>query len=173
MAWTTVISSEARGNDGRAVEVAAGTGNSRTVLQVIVQRDRRGRWTVPQPPAIVGGPPASPRDVVPPELEVDDKSLTATATRFVRHYLAGEDDDLSADLLSGVAVSTPRTGFRVKAVEAVTWAQRPRRVAVAITARSSSGRQLALRYELSVVRASGRWLVAGVDTSQPDREVTP
>lgn len=172
--WTTVLDATAPGRDAREVQVAAVSGEVMTVLDIIVRRDARGRWGVPQPPAVVGGPAPVRDRVAPPELEVEDKALVTTAGRFLRHYLAAESEDLAADLIAGATVTPPRTDLRVKAIEAVTWIRQPRLIAVAITARSSSGRQLALRYELPVVRASGRWLVAGVGNSpQPDREVTP
>ena len=169
--WTTVVESHAAGQQ-RLVTIAVGSSSEVSYLAVRVARDRGG-WHVVAAPAVVGGPSPTRVATPPAELEVGDTALKATASRVVRHYLAGERDDLSADLAAGAAVTPPSTDLRVKAVQAVTWTQQPRRIAVEAIIRSPSGRQLSLRYELAVARVGGRWLVAGVENSSPDPEVLP
>jgi hypothetical protein len=46
-----------------------------------------------------------------------------------------------------------------------------RTVAVSATARTADGARLPLRYELSVARSAGRWLVTGIESNTNDPEV--
>ena len=167
--WTTVVDSRQVGRSARMVTVAVGTDTGTTDLAVPLTSDGHGRWRVESVPAIVGERTPPRIAVSPAELEVEDAALKAAASRVVRHYLAGEGDDLSADLVSGADLQPPVTDLRVRSVDAVTWIARPRRVAVAVTARSSTGRQLALRYELAVVRTGDRWLVAALQDQNTTR----
>ena len=170
---TTAIVDSAPGRRGnRSVTVAVRRAGGTTFLRLDVARDAHGRLSVASPPAVVGPPPSTRTQVRPPEVEVEDRTMRAAAARVVRHYLAGQHDELSADLAAGVDVRPPATSFRVASVVATTWVQPSRRVAVEVIARTPGGQQLTLRYELPVVRVSGRWFVTGVDTTPHDREVT-
>lgn len=167
----TAIASVSPVIGGANVTVAARSDSGWQYLDVPVRR-HADRLFVAAPPAIVGAPLVA-RDALPgPEDEVQSPALTRVAERVMRHYLAGDRADLSADLAPRVAIATPVGDLRVASVEAVTWAAAPRRVAVVLRARGSRGLRLTLRYELGVVRRDGRWLVTGI-ADTPTHEEHP
>lgn len=165
IAWSAPVASSSGGRGRRIVTVLADDGRRRWYLAVTVARDRTGRLAVVALPAVVGPPAVRANVAAAPELEVDDPALTQVARRAVRHYVAGERTDLVADLAPRAAVTLPSLSLRVADVVAVTWAARPRRVAVAVVAAASGGLRLTLRYELDMVRVAGRWLVRRVQVN--------
>jgi len=169
--WATVAQDGTGVHGRRMVTVAAVTSNGPVWLAVTVARDH-GALFVPVAPAIVGGPPSAPRASSGVEAEVEDRGLRLVAARVVRNFLAGERDDLAADLAPHVAVSPPAQPLKPRSTDAVTWVTRPRRVAVAVTARERSGAVAALRYELDVRRMAGRWVVTAVHTNPAPQENT-
>jgi hypothetical protein len=83
-----------------------------------------------------------------------------SAPAAVRNYLAGRRDDLLADLAPGAVVSLPERPLRLRSTDAITWARRPRLVAVEVEA--PTGQRLTLRYELAVARRD-RWYVRAIE----------
>jgi len=170
--WTATVGDRPMRPGRRIVTVVAGVGSSLTYLAVPIERDDKHRVFVAGPPAIVGPPPIARGASSPAELEVDDPALRDVATRVVRHYLARDSQDLAADLDRSAIVTLPTQPLLLADVEAVTWVSRARLVAVAITATDRDGRRLPLRYELALVRRSGRWLVNTVDVNPLPPEAT-
>jgi hypothetical protein len=168
--WSAAIASQARPGGGRIVTVLLNDGRRDWYLAVPVVVDRAGRRFVPSPPALVGAPSVRTDAVAPAELEVDDAALRQVVERFLRHYLAGDRVDLAADLARGAALTLPPTPTRLVDVASTTWAARPNRVAAAVTAAGPDSVRLDLRYELTVVRLGGRWLVRGIQVNPLDRE---
>jgi hypothetical protein len=154
---------------GANVTVAVAAGGAWNFLSVPVRR-RPGGLVVDGVPAVVGEPPVAKDELGQPEDEVQSSQLKAMAGRVVRHYLAGARADLAADLAPRASVSIPRTDLRVANVDAITWADPGRRVAVALHARGRDGLNLTLRYELEVVRRGGRWLVIAVAGNPNQKE---
>lgn len=168
--WTAAVADHPGSGGDRVVTVLADDGRSRWYLAVSVATDKGGRRFVPTAPALVGPPAAPPRPTSLAELEVDDPSLRQVATRVVRHYLARDASDLQADLAPRAAVTLPLSAARSVQVGLVTWASRPARVAVAVNVAGVDDAQIALRYELQVVRVGGRWLVRSVQVNPLDRK---
>jgi hypothetical protein len=168
--WSAAVASQARAGGGRLVTVLLDDGRRDWYLAVPVVVDRAGRRLVPSPPALVGAPSVRADAVAPAELEVDDAALRQVVERVVRHYLAGDRVDLAADLARGAALTMPPTPTRLVDVASTTWAARPNRVAVAVTAAGPGSVRLDLRYELNIVRLGGRWLVRGIQVNPLDRE---
>lgn len=168
--WSAVVASQARAGGGRIVTVLLDDGRRDWYLAVPVVIDRSGRRLVPSPPALVGAPSVRADSVAPPELEVDDAGLRQVVERVLRHYLAGDRVDLAADLARGAVLTLPPTRTRLVDVDSTTWAARLARVAAAVTAAGPGSVRLDLRYELSVVRFGGRWLVRGIQVNPLDRE---
>lgn len=165
----TSIAAVRRVARGADVTVAVLTDGRWRYLAVPVRRDA-GRLFVAGPPAVVGSPPVATDMATEPEDEVQSVALKRVAERAMRHYLAGDRTDLSADLDPRARVATPLTDLRVAGVEAVTWSAAPRRVAVLLRTRGAGGLRLTLRYELGVVRRDGRWLVTGIADSPTNEE---
>jgi hypothetical protein len=173
--WSAVVATERDGRNRVVVTVAADDGAGEPwYLAVTVGRDAAGRLLIAGRPAVVGAPSTSPRPMSAPELEVEDPALRTVAARVVRHYVAADGDDLSADLTTPrPAVSLPTVRLRVVDVLATTWVRRGSRVAVTAVARGPRGVRLTLRYELSVARVAGRWLVREIHVNPLHREVNP
>jgi hypothetical protein len=157
--WSAVVGS-ARTSLGRVVTVAAETDRRQVHLAVTVRRDGRGLLAVTAPPAVVGPPPVAHGTRPPAEDEVGDRALRTVATRVVKNYLALERENLAADLARGAVVSLPEQRLKVASIDGVTWSGR--RIAVALIAADGDRLRLSLRYELTVVREAGRWLVRTV-----------
>jgi hypothetical protein len=168
--WSAAVASQPRAGGGRIVTVLIDDGRRDWYLAVPVMVDRAGRRFVPSPPALVGAPSVRTDAVAPAELEVEDAGLRQVVERVVRHYLAGDRVDLAADLARGAALTLPPTPMRLVDVASTTWAARPNRVAAAVTAAGPGSVRLDLRYELTVVRLGGRWLVRGIQVNPLDRE---
>jgi hypothetical protein len=161
----TVVAGVAR-QGGHVVRVTVGVDDGQTWTYLAVPvRNEAGRLSVPNAPAIVGPPAVARNPVGPVEDEVQDTALKQVITRVLRHYLARDRSDLAADLVPGVQPSLPETAWRPLGIDAVTWAVPPRRAAVTLRAQDPGGLRLTLRYELTVVRRGGRWLVAAVFTN--------
>jgi hypothetical protein len=154
----------------RKITVAANTSLGRVYLAVPVERDENGVLFIGGAPAIVGPPPASRHPRTRPESEVEDRQLRALGARVVRNFLGGERQDLAPDLHPDAVVSLPENRLRVRSTDAITWAAAPRRVAVLVTAASRHAPRMALRYELSVLRLGGRWVVRTIHTNPTARE---
>ena len=168
--WTAVEGTRAVDSDRLIVTVVAGTNRGPMHLAVSVSRDARGLLFVSALPALLG-PPATATDAMAGgETEVEDRQLRAVASRVIRNFLAGDRADLAADLHPRAVTSLPELRARVRTTEAITWVARPRRVAVQVAAEVPHGPRMALRYELDVVRASGRWAVRIVHTNPIARE---
>lgn len=168
--WTAVVADRSAGARQRIVTVSAETSAGPVHLGVTVARDEGGLLFVARPPAVVGAPASTTKGVAAAEQEVEDRALRLVAGRVVRNYLAGERDDLAADLDARAVLSLPDFRLRVRTTDAVTWVSQPRRAAVVVTAGGRNGLQLTLRYELDVVRRAGRWVARTVHTNPVARE---
>lgn len=165
--WTAGVGSEVLDDRRQVVTVAARAGGRAWHLAVPVIRDARGYLAVAALPALVGPPPTARDERPAEEDDVADTALIAVAQRAVRNYLAGERQNLAADLDPEAVVSLPDSEARVDAIDGVTRSGRDR-VAVAVTA-VLDGVRMELRYELGVVKRE-RWYVRSIATdprSQP------
>ena len=161
VAWSAVVSAHRVGSRRVTVVVEAGSRDGVVDLAVPVAWDREGRMVVPAAPALVGPPLTTTKAMAPVERDVEDAQLQAVCERVVRNYLAGDGQDLQADLAPGARVSLPGLGLRLQRVNEVTWASASR-VALNVDAARTAGESVALRYELAVLRSAGRWLVTSV-----------
>lgn len=125
-----------------------------------VRRERDGRLAITGPPALIGGPlvDAHPGDVV--RAAVDDPQLRRVAVRAVRNYLAGDAEDLQADLAPDARVTLPALQLQVTGPADVTRAG-PGGVLVSLQGSDRHGATYPLRYELSVLRRE-RWYVPAI-----------
>ncbi len=159
--WSAVVSARRTGPRRMTVVVEVGDRGGVIDLAIPVAWDSEGRMVVPTAPALVGPPLTTATTTAPAEREVEDAQLQTVSARVVRNYLAGDGQDLQADLAPGARVSLPGLRFRVQRVNEITWAAASR-VALSVDAARADGGSVALRYELAVTRSSGRWLVTSV-----------
>lgn len=165
--WTAVVGAQRTGPRRMTVVVEAPAAGGVVDLAVPVAWDGEGRMVVPGAPALVGPPLTATTAAGAVERDVDDAQLRAVSERVVRNYLAGDRQDLQADLAPGARVSLPGLRLRLRGVEEVTWAS-VSRVAVSIAAARPGGGVAALRYELAVSQSGGRWLVKSVVVDPTD-----
>jgi len=158
--WSAVVGSQTTG-PRTTVTVTARAGGRTWHLAVAVTRDAKGFMAVAAYPAIVGPPPTATGQRMAEEGDVADGELATVAQRAVRNYLAGERDNLAADLDPSAVVSLPVQPAEVETIDGITRAGRGR-VAVALTARLS-GARMELRYEVAVVKRE-RWYVRAIET---------
>jgi hypothetical protein len=126
-------------------------------------RDRRGFLGIADFPALVGPPPTDPVDAAkrPATRSVDDTALVIVVERAARNYLAGNRDNLLADLTPDAVVSLPERRLRVTDVQDVTWLEPSTTVGLELQAQDAAGDTWTLRYALSV-RRSDRWYVRSI-----------
>jgi Conjugative transposon protein TcpC len=167
--WTSVVG-ERREEQARLVTVAVQTTRRLVYLSVPVSRDARGFLAITSYPAIVGPPATNPKARAPEEDEVEDAGLVDVVTRAMRNYLAGNRQNLLADLTPDALVSPPGEPLQVADTnERVTWVVPSRRVAVELDARDASDSVWTLRYELDVSKRE-RWYVHSVQVDPTFRE---
>jgi conjugative transposon protein TcpC len=156
--WTSV-SAVRRTDAGTNVVVAAETSNGRLHLSVPVGRAPNGFLGLSGYPALVGPPPVDGRGAAsPPTTAIEDDDLAAIVERAVTNYLAGERDNLLADLTPDAVVSLPEKRLRVTSVDDLAWVRPGHSVALELEAQDAAGSSWTLRYVLDV-RRSDRWYV--------------
>jgi hypothetical protein len=134
-----------------------------------VGRDRRGFLYVSDYPALVGPPAIDSNPAPRSEDEVDDDALVDVVDRALRNYLAGNANNLTADLTPDALVSLPTEPMKVNETDQPTWVVPGRRVAVQITARDARENGWTLRYELEVEKRE-RWYVRSVQVDPTFRD---
>ena len=161
--WTAAVGPDAAGPSRTIVTVAVGLDGQAQLryLAVPVDRSRDGALTVDAFPSFVG-PPRRADHVEPAnQQDVADAALLAVAKRALANYMAGNAQNLSADLDRGVALSTPSERLALQSVDSTTWAG-PGRVDVQLVARGAGGETYTLRYELGVAKRD-RWYVRSLN----------
>lgn len=165
--WTRAVQDQQAIAGGRLITVAALTRPGGLLhLSVPVRRDAAGQLSVAGPPALIGGPLVDATAAPVARAAVADAQLRQVAARAVRNYLAGEADDLRADLTPDARVTLPALRLTVSGPADVTRAG-PGGVLVSVQARDRRGATYPLRYELTV-RRRDRWYVAAIQT-YPDQ----
>jgi hypothetical protein len=160
VSWTAVAGTR-KVDGGEQVLIAAGTSNGQLHLSVPVSRNDQGFLGVAGFPAVVGPPPVNTTDPARAsgtERDVEDEGLLRVAQRAVTNFLAGEQENLLADLTPDAVVSLPELRLRVTDVRRTTWVTPQKTVAVEVEAQDARGDDWTLRYLLEV-RLSDRWFV--------------
>jgi hypothetical protein len=164
--WVRAVQDQAAIAGGRLVTVAAMTDrNGLLHLSVPVRRDGQRRLTLAGYPALVGAPSVARADPTT-RRNVSDPDLRRIAVRAVTNYLAGDGEDLAADLAPAARVTLPALALIVEETTAVTDAGAGG-VLVTVRAHDRDGTRWTLSYELGVARRE-RWYVTAVH-SFPDQ----
>jgi len=160
---TRVVQDQEAIAGGRLVTVAALTDPDGLLhLSVPVRRDGQGALALAGHPALVGAPLTARSTALPARRSVQDPELERVAARAVTNYLAGDAEDLEADLAPGARVSLPALAFTVRGRPQVAAAGEGG-VLVTVRAASRDGAIWTLTYELAVTRQD-RWYVLAVQT---------
>jgi hypothetical protein len=151
--------------------VAAQTDRSGLLhLAVDVRRDRAGTLRLGGYPALVGAPGSAPVRIDPESglRDVQDAELQATVARALRNYLAGDSEQLAADLAQDKNVSLPGQAVRMAGLDALKWARGGGAVTATVAGTGAGGERWTLRYELDIERVAGRWEIGAIETRPGD-----
>jgi hypothetical protein len=113
----------------------------------------------------VGGPPSAALARDPDERlrDVDDQGASEVVTRALRNYLAGDGDQLSADLAASARVQLPALRLRLSSVDSLKWAPGSSAVIAVVECHGKNGARWTLRYELDVTQVAGRWQITAIE----------
>lgn len=165
--WTQIAQNQEAIAGGRVIVVAAAvsTQSASLYLAVPVYRRADGAIGLSGYPSLVG-PPSVSRASLGDRDEVEEREIVAVARRVVSNYLAGEAQNLAADLAPDTRVSLPTRALHVRSLEDVVWARGVGSSAVLATvvARDADGATWTLTYELGIKHAGGRPYVIFVET---------
>src|SRR4029077_7247955 len=102
VSWAEVASNQLALAGGRVITVAAQTDAqpAPVYLAVTVRHDPGRGLSLVGYPSLVGAPSIATHQPQPARATVDDPAVVEVATRVVRNYLAGNAQDLAADLTS-------------------------------------------------------------------------
>jgi hypothetical protein len=164
--WTEVAQNQEAIAGGRVIVVAAGVSSQTEpiYLAVPVIRVENGAIGLAGYPSLVGAPttwrgPLAERD------EVDDRAIIAVASRVVSNYLAGDKQDLAADLAPAAHVSLSTRVLTVRSVDDVTWADGVGSTAVLVTVAARDRQRFSweLTYEVGIEQTGGRPFVTFIE----------
>jgi hypothetical protein len=164
--WAEVVGARAIGPGEHLYTVALDTGApGLSYLSVDVVRTADGGLRLGRYPALVGPPLVTPATTLDGGGvgAVTDVSLIAVLERGLRNYAAGSRPNLAADLTPEAVVSTPPQPLTIDQFEQLR-VERDGAVLATVVAHDAQGTSFTLTYELTVVRRSGRWLIAGIQT---------
>lgn len=166
VSWVEPVQDQPSLAGGRIVTVVAETSNSPVplYLAVPVVRTGRGVLSLGGYPSFVGAPAASREEPLPEHEKVKDPELVEVSGRAVANFLAGERDNLNADLTDDAVVALPTVKLDVEEVHSVEWADPAHRgVLVTVGARGKGESAHTLTYELGVSRQRDRWRVHAIE----------
>jgi hypothetical protein len=166
--WARVVQQRDPRPGEHVYTVAAQTDRSGLLhLAVEVRRDRDGTLRLSGYPGLVGPPASAPIGVDPdaPLRDVDDPELEATVARALHNYLAGDANQLAADLVPGTRVVVPEQEVRVAGLDALKWSRDGGSVIATVTGTGGDSARWTLRYELDAQRLAGRWEVSTIENA--------
>lgn len=147
--------------------VSAGLSDGSTVnLSVPVGRDRKRLLFVAAYPSLVAGPARADQPDAPTLETVEDPAIAGVLERAVTNFLAGAENNLSADLAAGALIWAPKDRpLTVTSVDSQEWLDAARtRALVTVSAVDQDGASYQLSYEVGVVVAD-RPYVNSIGTS--------
>lgn len=157
--WANVAQVQRPLAGGVIVNVAAklSTAAQPAYLSVPVDRERGGAIYLAAYPSFVGPPLSTTRTTANQGGEpVDEEEVSALVKRALTNYLAGDAENLSADLADAATVTLPTNQLGLKGVDQLDWVDGAGGGAVlaTITAIDARGGAYTLRYEVGVRRVS-------------------
>jgi hypothetical protein len=155
--WTDVAQVQQPLAGGTIVTVAAklSTQSEPVYLSVPVVRGRGGAIFLEGYPSFVGPPLTSTQSFTEPAREVvDDGEISTLVKRALANYLAGDAENLAADLAVAATVTLPSNHLRLTGVEQLEWVKGVGSGAVlaTVSALDLHGGRYTLRYEVGIRR---------------------
>jgi len=157
--WANVAQVQRPLLGGVIITVAAklSTGPQPIYLSVPVDRERGGAIYLAGYPSFVGPPLSTTGSTTEQGGEpVDDAEVSSLVKRALANYLAGDAENLSADLADAATVTLPTNQLSLEGVDQLDWVKGGGGGAVlaTITAADPRGGAYTLRYEVGVGRVS-------------------
>jgi conjugative transposon protein TcpC len=161
---TQVVQDEPSALGGRIVTVEAtvAPGSRTEYLAVSVSRDKSGALSVNAPPSFVGAPSVQENPHAQLLHGVEDQELTTVVERALTNYLAGDANDLTADLAPGTQVTYPPNQLQVVNTPSEVYWTGHDGVLVSVQAQDQQGASYTLSYEIGVVKTE-RWYVNSIE----------
>ncbi|MBS1895435.1 MAG: conjugal transfer protein [Actinobacteria bacterium] len=159
VSWADVAQVQRPLAGGTAITVAAQLSDAEepVYLSVPVERGGGGAIFLAGYPSFVGAPLQSAAQIAGRAGQpVSDEAVTALVKRALGNYLAGDAEDLSADLAGAATVTLPGAGLELGGVEELDWVDGEGGGAVLATVSATDlrGGTYTLRYEVGVRRAA-------------------
>jgi hypothetical protein len=153
--WAEVASNQLALAGGRVVTVAAQTDTQSQplYLAVTVRHDRGRPIAMVGYPSLVGAPSVTTNEPAPARASVDDPAVAQVVERVVRNYLAGNAQDLAADLTPDAAVTLPTIALSLQVTDPLVWTgggPGSGAVLATVTAADGAGTTYRLTYELGI-----------------------
>ncbi|HEU5105552.1 MAG TPA: conjugal transfer protein [Solirubrobacterales bacterium] len=157
--WANVAQVQRPLLGGVIITVAAqlSTAAQPVYLSVPIDRAKSGAIYLAGYPSFVGPPLSTTGSAVSENGEpVDDSEVTSLVRRALANYLAGDAENLSADLADAATVTLPTNRLRLESVDQLDWVDGSGGGAVvaSITATDPVGGVYTLRYEVGIGRVS-------------------
>jgi Conjugative transposon protein TcpC len=166
--WAEVAQNQEAIAGGRIITVAAQTDRlpTPTYLAVPMRRLRSGELVLAGYPALVGAPAVARSVSEPLHESVEDPELQAMTERVVSNYLAGQLQNLRADLARGNVVTFPVERLELSSLDQLVWADRAEggeAVLATVSAGEAGVGSYSLTYEIGVTRQGGRWYARWIE----------
>ena len=161
--WASPLQDQQALAGGRLVTVIAqvSTQPDPVYLTVDVVRLSDGSLALGGYPSFVGPPQANTSYTPPARQDVTDPQLKAVAQRVATNYLAGNSQNLAADVTPGTRITLPTQTFNVTQVQSVQ-STGPGGVLITVVAQDSQGANYTLSYELGVTLRE-RWYATSIE----------
>jgi hypothetical protein len=165
--WTQVAQNQEAIAGGRVIVVAAGVSSQTEplYLAVPVERDEDGAIGLGGYPALIGPPSVSTAAVVDRQ-QVDDAAIARVVRRALANYLAGDSQNLAADLAPHALVSIPTRELALRSLDELAWAggEGSSAVLATVAARDSEHLEWTLTYEVGIASGPNRPYVTFIET---------
>jgi Conjugative transposon protein TcpC len=165
VSWSRVVqdqSSALKGSRIVTVELQLSPGARTCYLAVPVNRAQNGALAITTWPSFVGAPAVQPAPPSPSLAAVTDPTLVTVVTRAITNYLAGDQNDLQADLAPGAQVTYPAQQLQVSGPPVSLQSTGPGGVLVTVRATDAQGASYTLAYEVGV-ELTERWYVDSIE----------
>jgi Conjugative transposon protein TcpC len=165
VSWASVVqdqSSALKGSRIVTVELQLVPGDRTVYLAVPVNRAQNGTLAITTWPSLVGAPAVQSVPTIPSLTAVTDPHLITVVTRAITNYLAGDQNDLQADLASGTQITYPPQQLKVSGPPVSVQSTGPGGVLITIRATDAQGAAYTLAYEVGV-ELTERWYVNSIE----------
>jgi Conjugative transposon protein TcpC len=163
--WSRVLQDQPSALEGsRIVTVALQLtpGDRTCYLAVPISRAQNGALAVTTWPSFVGAPAVQQAPAPPSLPAVTSPNLITVVTRALTNYLAGDQNDLQADLAPGAEVTFPAQQLQVTGPPVSVQSTGPGGVLVTVRAADAQGASYTLAYEIGVQKTE-RWYVDSIE----------